>query len=221
MTEEYVEPVAEHIEPAPAVQKCFSIYEASSGRIVAALTVLSDEERDANMADGQGWIEGYFDPATFYVADGQATAYPPQPEEWMTFDYALGEWIDDRGAEDLEALRAVVLDQLNRYVANQRRQFITDLPGQEMIYLRKEDEGRRYLASEVEPVDLSDFPLIAAEVGITAPTAYQLATIWVQLTSMWIGAAAQIEQFRMTVDARIRASVSFVELETIRGELTL
>ncbi|WP_282060082.1 hypothetical protein [Roseobacter litoralis] len=40
-----------------------------------------------------------------------------------------------------------------------------------MMYLRKEAQARAFLAQAVTPTDLTDYPLIAAEVGITAQSA--------------------------------------------------
>lgn len=212
-----VTPEEEYIPPSPAVQQWFSIYDLSTGRILSALSVYSTEERDANIGEGQGWIEGHYDPALFYVAGEAAVAYPPRPEEWMTFNYELGLWEDTRGPEDLVAEKARVMDLLSQKVIALRKNFITDMPGQEMIYLRKEQEGLAYLALTEEPEDLSMFPLIATEVGITAPTAFQVATIWAQLSSMWVTAAAQLEQVRLGTAAQISVSSTFEELTSLKA----
>lgn len=193
----------------------FSVYELTTGRIVAAMSVYSEQERDANVHSGHGWVEGFFDPTSFYFGSDGVTPYPPRPAEHMTFDYTSEQWVDARGPGDLDKAKSAAMGVLNAYVAQKRSQIITDLPGQDMIYLRKEEEGRRYLDLPVEPETLEQFPLIAAEVGITAPTAYQLAMIWVQLDSMWVGIAAQLEQLRMTIGAQIQSASTFAEIDAL------
>ncbi len=210
----------ELIDPIPPVRQDYSIYEVSTGNIIAALNAIDEVERDANVQEGQGWVAGHYDPALWYVAQGLVVAYPPRPQEWMTFNYETGLWVDARGAAELVDERARLLDALTSKVIALRNGFITDIPGQEMIYLRKEQEGIAYLALPEEPEDLTMFPLLAAEVGITAPTAFQVATIWVQLSAMWLSAAAQLEQFRLGMAAQIEAAGTFEDLAIIEAQLS-
>ncbi len=193
----------------------FSVYELATGRIVSAMSVYGEDERDANVPPDHGWVAGFHDPLRFYVGPAGVTPYPPSPSPHMTFDYTSEQWVDVRGASEMTAAREVAMRALSGYVARKRNLIITDLPGQDMIYLRKEEEGRRYLDLPVEPETLEQFPLIATEVGITAPTAYQLATIWVQLGSLWVVIAAQLEQLRMTIGAQIQSASTFAEIDAL------
>ena len=97
----------------------------------------------------------------------------------------------------LPEAKAQAVAQLNSAVVMVRGKYITVLPGQEMIYLAKEAEAVRYLAETPEPVTLGGYPMLAAEVGITAPTAYELAQLWVNMSALWRGIAAQIETARL------------------------
>lgn len=128
--------------------------------------------------------------------------------------------IEAREAADLATAKARAIAGINARAGQQRLALITDLPGQDMIYLAKEAEALRYLAETPEPADLSSYPLIAAEVGITAPDAYQIAQIWAQLGAMWRQVAAQIEGARLGAinaitaaedDAAIRSAIAFTE----------
>ena len=197
----------------------YSIYDLASGQIVSSMTAYGTDERDANVREGFGWVWGSFDPVLFYVKEGAVVPYPSKPADWMTFDHAIEEWQDTRTGADLEKRRGDVMSALNRSIQQQRTAFVTDLPGQDMIYLRKEDEGRQYIALATEPETLDDFPMIAAEVGITAPTAYQVAVIWVQLASMWVAAAAQLEHYRLSTGAEIAAAADFDALDLIAQTL--
>lgn len=68
---------------------------------------------------------------------------------------------------DMGPLRADGIAQVNAIADQARRGFITEIAGQQMLYLRKETEARAYLALDPEPETLGDFPLIASEIGIT------------------------------------------------------
>lgn len=97
-------------------------------------------------------------------------------------------------ADKLEAAKAAALEQLDAVIAAQRRALITDLPGQDAIYLAKEAEARAWLAAVVP--DLGDYPLLQAEVGITAPDVDALAALWLDMAGQWRVAAAQLEARR-------------------------
>lgn len=103
------------------------------------------------------------------------------------------------GAGKLAALRREAIARINARTGEVRGRFITISPGQEMIYLGKEAEALRYLA-EVQvsgAPDLSGFPFMAAEIGITAPTPLALAQLWVAMAAQWRQIGSVIEQARL------------------------
>lgn len=114
-------------------------------------------------------------------------------------------------AQVLAEAKAQALTAINAAVAATRSTFITDLPGQEMIYLGKEAEARRWLAAPTP--DLADYPFLTAEVGISAPTAQDLATLWVTLGAQWRAVAALIEGLRLTATAAVAAALTPQEAE--------
>jgi len=126
---------------------------------------------------------------------------------------SVDEIAQDRLAE--AKLRAVAL--VNAEAGRVRSLYITVMPGQEMIYLLKEAEARNFLAQENPPVDLTDYPFLAAEVGVTAPTAYQLAQTWANIATMWRQIAAEIENGRLTKIRLIEAATSMTDLDAIGG----
>ena len=111
---------------------------------------------------------------------------------------------------DLGPVRRRAITRINDLAGDLRRTFITDLPGQEMLYLRKEAEAVSYVALNPEPSDLTDYPLMASEVGpgLTAPTAYQLAQIWLYMSAQWKVAAGQIETARLRAVYAVEAAAS-------------
>ena len=109
-----------------------------------------------------------------------------------------------RVTADLAVAKAQCVVLINDAAGRARQKFITTAPGQEMIYLAKEREAIAYLA---DPVPLpTNYPLITAEVGVTAPTAWELAQIWVNVSVYWRSIAARIEGARMRAIARIEAA---------------
>lgn len=104
------------------------------------------------------------------------------------------------------------LNKTKELIALARQTFITDLPGQDAIYLAKENEAVSYLAAS-NPV-LADYPLLAAEVGITAATATELANMWITMAQQWRTIAAQLEAARMTANASIGSATTVTEINT-------
>lgn len=85
--------------------------------------------------------------------------------------------------------------------------------------MAKEAEARAFLA-EPDP-DLADYPMLSAEVGITAPDAETLAQIWLNMVVLWRSAAAGLEALRLTTAAAIEAAGTVAEVDAamaaIRG----
>jgi hypothetical protein len=121
----------------------------------------------------------------------------------------LAAWAVVDGALELVSLepaRIRAMATLSGWIASARAQLITDLPGQDMVYLAKEAEARAWVA-EATP-DIAHFPLLAAEVGLTAPDADQLAQLWLNMAALWRSTAAQLEALRLSAQAAISAAES-------------
>lgn len=116
----------------------------------------------------------------------------------------------------IDAVKQNYLNKVLLAMSDIRAKFITALPGQDMIYLKKEGEAKSYLASE-NP-NLSDYPLISAEIGVTAPTAYEVAQIWVQLSYMWAVTASELEKVRLTCVNAINEASTEGEVENAYSE---
>jgi hypothetical protein len=110
---------------------------------------------------------------------------PPSPEDAA-----------QRDAFFLARARAAYADRINTLTDAFRRQFYTSIAGQDALYLEKRAEALAYVRQTDqagEPGTLDDFPLLANEIGVTAPTAWQLAQIWLHLSEAFktIGAATE------------------------------
>jgi hypothetical protein len=140
---------------------------------------------------------------------------PEKPSRFSVFDYVNEVWVNSIDLETVEKIRITAASELKRAVTEKRQMFITSLPGQEGIYLEKRAEAIQYLAADPEPADLSDYPFLLAEAGITAPTAYELSQLWLNLNALWIATAASFEKVRMTAMYAFAEAQSVNEIETI------
>lgn len=193
------------------------VFHETSGRIVK--TMICDEETaELNRAEGETllWVDAPVAPDTHYISGVTPIVYPPRPGPWAVFDYQAGEWADPRTQADLDAeleeARRAGIRAVNAATDAVRRRYVTAITGQDMLYLRKEAEARDYIAA-VDP-DLVDYPLIAAEVGITAPTAWQVAQVYLGLSAVWISLAAPLETARLGGIALIEAAADVAAIES-------
>lgn len=132
-----------------------------------------------------------------------------------------GETVEEGHAEQIEVpevlplarVKARALSRINEVSGSMRAQYVTVIPGQEMIYLAKETEAARYLADPAP--DLAEYPMLSAEVGLTAPTAYELAQLWVNMSDLWRGIAAQIETWRLGTIAQIETAADVATVDAI------
>lgn len=108
-----------------------------------------------------------------------------------------------RREPSLEEVRSDALRTLVEEVEMLRRQHVTRALIQDGIYLRKAEEGRRFLSLNATPNDLSAFPMIHAEVGVTTGSATELAELWVRKAVETDAALAQIERQRLITKWRI------------------
>jgi hypothetical protein len=90
---------------------------------------------------------------------------------------------------------AEAIAEVNRLCGEVRARFVTQIPGQEMVYQRKEEEAGRYLAAAL-PV-LADFPFIKAEVGITGATPRDVAQLYRDMAMQWRQIGAGLETVRL------------------------
>ncbi len=146
------------------------------------------------------------------------------PGDWIEVaDQDLGDltaWRVVEGALiriSIDPLKAEARGRLARAITASRTALITDLPGQQMIYLAKEAEARAWLADAAP--NPAEYPLLSAEVGITAPDAPSLAQLWLNMGQLWRAAAAQLEALRMSTLAAIDAAETPEDIEAALAAL--
>lgn len=147
--------------------------------------------------EGMAWLPGQFSALTHWVRDGVAIERPARPGPWATWDGQ--QWTDPRTSADLQAelaqARLAAVAGINAIAGEVRRRYVTDIPGQDALYLLKEAEARAWVAS-ADP-DPAQHPLIAAEIGITAPSGDEVAQVYLNLAGLYVAVAAQLETARL------------------------
>ena len=145
--------------------------------------------------------------------DFQITVTAPRP--WLASEVTVrrGEGSPILNGAALARTRAAALARVNEAIGQVRLRYITEIPGQQTIYTEKQAEARAYLREAPEPASLTDFPLLAAEVGVTAPTAWQLAQIWANKSALWRQVAGATERLRMQASAAIDAAPDEAAIE--------
>lgn len=121
-------------------------------------------------------------------------------------------------AEELAQAKAEASLRVNTAAGQARLAVYTDLPGQHAIYLQKRLEAQAYLAATPRPKDLTGFPFLAAEVGVTAPTAEALAQVWISRGQLFESFGAATESARMTALKAIATVPDMAALEKAEAE---
>lgn len=112
-------------------------------------------------------------------------------------------------------LRKPYVDAVNKQTGDTRALFVTNADLQQLIYNAKEAEAYAYINSDPPPENLAEFPFLAAEIGIIAPTAYELAQIWINMSAQWRYVGAFLEGLRAGAIQQIEAATTHDELEAI------
>lgn len=112
----------------------------------------------------------------------------------------------------IESLRVRAIRRIEVIAECARNRWITPSVAASGIYLAKESEARDWLAAG-EPEDLADHPLIAGEIGLTAPTAWHIVQLWLGMAAAWRGIAAAIEAARLGTKAAVEAATTGAEID--------
>jgi len=131
----------------------------------------------------------------------------------------------------LAQIKAAAHVEIDAAAGETRAQALTCVPGQELTYVRKEDQAKAYLAlvaAEGTPVD-SDYPLLQASIGADAfpaghPNAGQLvssvaevAEVVALTSAAWTAMGAQIEHVRLRGKRLVTLAEDQAEVDAIRA----
>lgn len=151
-------------------------------------------------------LEGMMAGKLIRIDDG-FTIVDPEPEE-----------TEEPPEPTFEQFRAYYKALVDNAAENQRSKYITLGSGQAMTYMQKASEAKAYLEAS-SPVD-ADYPLIWAEVGITAPTLAEVATIVNASFTQWQQIGAGIESVRLSAKAEVEAAETVEGMKAVFDELT-
>lgn len=122
-----------------------------------------------------------------------------------------GEWWQswsvrpETGAE-LAAAKAEATARVDAEAEATRLLYVTPGSAQALVYEAKRHEAIS-LAADPSP-DPADYPLLSAEIGITAPTLAEVGDAVLEMAGQWRAIAAQIERLRLTAKAGIAAATT-------------
>lgn len=135
------------------------------------------------------WLE-CLSTAGYSVADGHLL--PPQPPT------------EDELADALIEAKATYAAAIDKGAEAARLRYITGGSGQAMTYQQKASEAAAALA--VKDPDPADYPLLVAEIGITAPTLQEVATVVDGAYQQWRVVGAAIEALRLGGKAAVSSA---------------
>jgi hypothetical protein len=103
---------------------------------------------------------------------------PPPGDGWRW----AGRWVRD---VSIAEAREAALQRIDRAAGAQRLRYITDVPGQQAVYLLKLDEAEAYLTAVSSNPQAAVPPHIAAEAASTSSTPTAVAELVVGLAAVW------------------------------------
>lgn len=131
------------------------------------------------------------------------------------------EELEALAAGELERARWAAITTVNAAIDTFRRRIYTNITGQDALYLEKRAEAVAFVretAATGEPRDLKDYPLLANELEITAPTAWQLAQIWLHTSDQFKALGAATERLRMIATNSIAAAPDLTSIGTAEAD---
>ncbi|TBZ98228.1 hypothetical protein E0H56_03735 [Rhizobium leguminosarum bv. viciae] len=118
---------------------------------------------------------------------------------------------------DLATHKAAIAKAIDAAAERERLKYITAGAGQALTYQQKADEATRYLAA-TNP-DPSDYPLLSAEVGVTASDIAGVAQVVKTAFTLWQVIGAGIERARLTAKAAVDAAQSAEEADAVYSSI--
>lgn len=117
--------------------------------------------------------------------------------------------------EELAALKAERLAQIDFGAEGYRYQFITGGAGQVMTYEEKYQEAVAFLADE--EIDEDEIPHIMAEIGITGADKASVAGVIVSTRQQWKVLSAQIEALRLGAKKAVGDAATVEAVQALPG----
>lgn len=118
-------------------------------------------------------------------------------------------------------VQARAIARINELAGAKRATFGTDIAFQGDVYQLKYDEAVAYLAENPEPVTPAAYAFIAGETGVTAPTAYEVAQLWLNMQNVWVTVVLPgIETARLGAIYAVEAATTEAQIQAIEAAYT-
>lgn len=127
------------------------------------------------------------------------------------YDPELDRWDGAAWVRDWSRLDADLHAKIDAEAGVARCWYITDVPGQQLTYQRKEDEARRWVAA-TEPA-IADYPFLAAESAATQASADDAAAAIIAAADLWAAIGSAIEGARIGAKRAVTAAATRTEKE--------
>lgn len=130
---------------------------------------------------------------------------------------------EDVPESDVNNYKQQMYRDVDNRAEQERLKYITNGSGQSLVYRQKEWEAKQYL-NDLEDMDpstpnIDDYPHIKSEIGITAETPLEVATIIATQAYTWLQISAYIEAKRLHAKNQITNSSLISEINTIMDDL--
>jgi hypothetical protein len=70
----------------------YTIYSETTGQI---LRVVQTNDIQAQLQDGETYIQGSIDDSDFYIENGEAVEIASKPDQYSVFDFTTKQWVQD------------------------------------------------------------------------------------------------------------------------------
>ena len=122
-----------------------------------------------------------------------------------------GEWwqswsVRAETAGEIAAAKAAATAEVDSQAEVTRLLYVTPGSAQALVYEAKRHEAISFMADQSP--DPADYPLLGAEVGITAATLAEVADAVLAMAAQWRSVAAEIERLRLGAKAAISAATT-------------
>ena len=199
----------------------YIVFDQNTGEVIRAVLCSAAQAEYQISGPGEAMIEfaGDVDPAgleRLYVFGGQVLQRPARPTPEHTWNPQAQTWEADAPAiASVLALRQVAAQaQIDDAAGRARLRYITDVPGQQATYQRKEQQAREWTgAGYPEPAP----SFIAAEAEALDTTPQAIAQQVIALADYWAYVKGpEIEASRIKHKAAVRSATS---LEAVQAAL--
>ena len=117
----------------------------------------------------------------------------------------------------LNELKIELRRHVDEAAEHERLKYITAGAGQAMTYAQKAEEARRCL--DAAGPDPEDYPLLAAEIGITASTLVGVAQVVATANAQWLQIGAAIEAARLSTKKAISEAETIEQAQTAASSI--